>query len=543
MAINRLFNSLNAGASDLRLSGDQTQRGTYTQRRRGIMTMAEGGTIAGGHQIGTPMGNRTGFGNPFGYSDTPTTSYSSSNSGGGGGPHYTDPGPAHLSHHAPAPAETPTLNIPSTEQLLSDYVLTSDMPEPLPPMLGDRGGSLNYMDEDYTGEHWEDTSGQVGPIHPELPKYTPPEESEYAGLDAERQAELDKEHYAKWIQDTQYPQYTGKEDLEGEREVDRAFALEKGLIKIDNQGNDVPGPNERDLTTGEIVPRKTTTLGSTGTGTGTGTGETNVPGTSIVPVGTTATGTTTDIADEGYTTEADKAAVDELGIGSDFPVQLTAAANMPYQASHREDIIDPRLKRDYVENVQSMVDQRLLSAHGGRAGYDRGGIAGLRQPFIFGGVGDAVGGLLGKAAKGVKKIAKSPIGKAALLAGLGYFGTTGAGGFPKIFGEGTGGFWQKFNPMRLLDKNKGLNKVLASLNIDETAYKKLPIADKLKIMEAAKKVKGGTGMMDYAMMAGIPLTMAGVADYTAKTNREAEQEEQDKLLAGLKGETEKWRKQ
>ena len=35
--------TLNAGASDLRLSGDQTQRGTYTQRRRGIMAAAQGG--------------------------------------------------------------------------------------------------------------------------------------------------------------------------------------------------------------------------------------------------------------------------------------------------------------------------------------------------------------------------------------------------------------------------------------------------------------------------------------------------------------------
>jgi hypothetical protein len=43
------------------------------------------------------------------------------------------------------------------------------------------------------------------------------------------------------------------------------------------------------------------------------------------------------------------------------------------------------------------------------------------------------------------------------------------------------------------------------------------------------------------MMAGIPLTMAGVADYTAKTNREAEQDEQNKLLAGLGVETDKWR--
>jgi hypothetical protein len=56
-----------------------------------------------------------------------------------------------------------------------------------------------------------------------------------------------------------------------------------------------------------------------------------------------------------------------------------------------------------------------------------------------------------------------------------------------------------------------------------------------------KGTKGGMKGMDYAMMLGIPAAMTGVAGYTEKTNREAEQEEQDKLMAGLKGETEKWR--
>ena len=49
--MNRLgIESLNAGASDLRLTGDQTQRGTYTQRRR---TQMAGGGIT---QIGKPGG-------------------------------------------------------------------------------------------------------------------------------------------------------------------------------------------------------------------------------------------------------------------------------------------------------------------------------------------------------------------------------------------------------------------------------------------------------------------------------------------------------
>ena len=47
MALNTGINSLNAGASDLRLTGDQTQRGTYVQRRRNQMA---GGGITNARQ-------------------------------------------------------------------------------------------------------------------------------------------------------------------------------------------------------------------------------------------------------------------------------------------------------------------------------------------------------------------------------------------------------------------------------------------------------------------------------------------------------------
>ena len=64
--------------------------GLIPSHEAGIYGLAEGGSIAGGHQIGTPIGNRTGFGNPFGYSDAPAAS-SSSSSGDAG----------HLSHNVP----------------------------------------------------------------------------------------------------------------------------------------------------------------------------------------------------------------------------------------------------------------------------------------------------------------------------------------------------------------------------------------------------------------------------------------------------------
>ena len=56
--------SLNAGAPDLRLSGDQTQRGSYVQRRRAQMA---GGGIMGsnaGSMLVAPTadGSRPGYG-------------------------------------------------------------------------------------------------------------------------------------------------------------------------------------------------------------------------------------------------------------------------------------------------------------------------------------------------------------------------------------------------------------------------------------------------------------------------------------------------
>ena len=63
--MNRLgIESLNAGAPDLRLTGDQTQRGSYVQRRRAQMA---GGGIMGsnaGSMLVAPTadGSRPGYG-------------------------------------------------------------------------------------------------------------------------------------------------------------------------------------------------------------------------------------------------------------------------------------------------------------------------------------------------------------------------------------------------------------------------------------------------------------------------------------------------
>ena len=67
-----------------------------------------------------------------------------------------------------------------------------------------------------------------------------------------------------------------------------------------------------------------------------------------------------------------------------------------------------------------------------------------RQGYFLGGIGDAIGDVLGKAGKVVKQVVKSPVGKAALLGGLGYLANTGT------FGVGPQNFMKnKFAPFFL----------------------------------------------------------------------------------------------
>jgi len=72
------------------------------------------------------------------------------------------------------------------------------------------------------------------------------------------------------------------------------------------------------------------------------------------------------------------------------------------------------------------VDPRMFAADGGRIGYAGGGITDLRQGYFL-------GKLVKKATRAVKKIVKSPIGKAAILAG----GAGLLGGAGKFFGTGS----------------------------------------------------------------------------------------------------------
>ncbi len=100
------------------------------------------------------------------------------------------------------------------------------------------------------------------------------------------------------------------------------------------------------------------------------------------------------------------------------------------------------------------VDPRMFAADGGRIGYAGGGITDLRQGYFL-------GKLVKKATRAVKKIAKSPIGKAALAYAL----TGGLGNLAR--GSGLGGMFKGFtSPSSFLGgasnifKSGGLKNIL-----------------------------------------------------------------------------------
>ena len=111
------------------------------------------------------------------------------------------------------------------------------------------------------------------------------------------------------------------------------------------------------------------------------------------------------------------------------------------------------------ENQETAVTRNLAGLTprigGGVFNFDNmadGGIAGMdREAFLLGGIAKG----LKKAVRGVKKLAKSPIGKAAILGAIG-FGIPGTQ-FSGIFGKGAGSFFGKgsFNPLKQLVSSDG----------------------------------------------------------------------------------------
>ena len=106
---------------------------------------------------------------------------------------------------------------------------------------------------------------------------------------------------------------------------------------------------------------------------------------------------------------------------ADIDADTTTTTNEFTPATEFNEYDVDRANKDVM--VSLGVDPRMFAADGGRIGYAGGGITDLRQGYFL-------GKLVKKATRAVKKIAKSPIGKAALFA-------VGANYAPLLFGKGT----------------------------------------------------------------------------------------------------------
>jgi hypothetical protein len=102
-----------------------------------------------------------------------------------------------------------------------------------------------------------------------------------------------------------------------------------------------------------------------------------------------------------------------------------------------------------------------------RQSYVKGGVASLRQPYFLGKVVKAVG-------KGAKKVFKSPIGKAALLGGLGWAANAGklgmGSGWLSKIAPAAGNLWSKY---RGLSGGKQALLGLGALAVGTPFYQKL----------------------------------------------------------------------
>ena len=167
----------------------------------------------------------------------------------------------------------------------------------------------------------------------------------------------------------------------------------------------------------------------------------------------------------------------------DNPMQMADALTLPTegamglnlktlrdfkQEGFTDDQIREAVEGGYADDLYKSIIGPVPAAEGGRIGAMEGGIMDLetgRQMYFL-------GKLVKKATRAVKKIVKSPIGKAAILGGAMYFGGGGAGGLKKFFGAGT------FNPFRekiagVGTVSSGLGKLLSNIGMTDMVTGKL----------------------------------------------------------------------
>ena len=120
----------------------------------------------------------------------------------------------------------------------------------------DSGGQVTYTGTtssvDYSAMDAEaQREADLAATHAET--YSPPAATDYTG-DNEEDVAMETQHYQDWKSETQTPQYSGTEDNEEQAEIDREFAIKKGLKTELSDGSLIDGPNARN-SEGIIVDR------------------------------------------------------------------------------------------------------------------------------------------------------------------------------------------------------------------------------------------------------------------------------------------------
>ena len=154
-------------------------------------------------------------------------------------------------------------------------------------------------------------------------------------------------------------------------------------------------------------------------------------------------------ADEGGIMKASYGYDDAMGEAFEEFLRLKKIKEIPADMEFDEYL--DQLDIDVPYSKKDRGEQRVMAQEGGIMDLETG-----RQMYFL-------GKLVKKATRAVKKITKSPIGKAAILGGLAYFG--GGGGLPKLLGgKGLGGFsaktfFSKANPLLFSKGELSLGKL------------------------------------------------------------------------------------
>ena len=164
----------------------------------------------------------------------------------------------------------------------------------------------------------------------------------------------------------------------------------------------------------------------------------------------------------GTTTKNDDDDDDYTGGGNDYiPTPTVNLASIAEPITTDIDLEDENkfeLRPDDFVSRYSIPDQFRL-ADGGRIGYAGGGITDLRQGYFL-------GKLVKKATRAVKKIAKSPLGKAALL----YAGGTYLGGLKSLSGaKSSMGFLESLRTPSNLRNLVNIRNLIPGFGNNETA--------------------------------------------------------------------------